>query len=88
MTSDDVSAVERKIASELSRRPECFITHPTEVRVLQQLDDAALRELANRNGWRVVRRLGGRQLQFYNDTNERLLNETGTTPTGSPSGAL
>ena len=87
MTSDDVSALERKIASELSRRPECFITHLAEVRILQQLDADELKDLANRNGWRVVRRLGGRQLQFYNDTNERLLNETGTTPVGSQSGA-
>ena len=87
MTSDDISAMESKIAGELSRRPECFITHPTEVRILQQLDKAALTEFANRNGWRVVRRLGGRQLQFYNDTNERMLNEEGSTPVGSQSGA-
>ena len=75
MTSDDLSAMEAKIAGELSRRPECFITHPAEVRVMQQLDVAQLQEFAHRHGWRVVRRLGGRQLQFYNDTNERLANE-------------
>ena len=87
MTSDDISAMESKIAGELSRRPECFITHPSEVRILQQLDDAELTQFANRNGWRVVRRLGGRQLQFYNDTNERMLNEEDRTPVGSQSGA-
>ena len=87
MTSDNLSAMETKIASELSRRPECFITHPSEVRVLQQLDESALQDFAHRNGWRVVRRLGGRQLQFYNDTNERLLNEAGRTPVGGESGA-
>ena len=87
MTSDDLSALERKIASDLSRRPECFITHPSEVRLLQHMEIGELRQLANRNGWRVVRRLGGRQFQFYNDTNERMLNEEGRTPVGSQSGA-
>lgn len=82
MTSDDLSAMETKIFSELSRRPECFITHLSEVRLLQQLDAGELTEFANRNGWRVVRRLGGRQLQFYNDTTERMLNELGRTPVG------
>jgi hypothetical protein len=82
MTSDDLSAMETKISSELSRRPECFITHLSEVRLLQQLDAGELTEFANRNGWRVVRRLGGRQLQFYNDTTERMLNELGRTPAG------
>ena len=77
MTSSDLLAVEAKIASELSRRPECFITHPTEVRVLQQLQASELEDFAHRHGWRVVRRLGGRQIQFYNDTYERLANEGG-----------
>jgi hypothetical protein len=87
MTSDDLAALERKIAGDLSRRPECFITHPSEVRLLQPMEKSELRQLANRNGWRVVRRLGGRQFQFYNDTNERMLNEEGRTPVGSQSGA-
>ncbi len=82
MTSDDLSAMETKSSGELSRRPECFITHPSEVRLLQQLDAGQLTEFANRNGWRVVRRLGGRQLQFYNDTTERMLNEVGRTAAG------
>ena len=87
MTSDDLGALERKIAGDLSRRPECFIVHPSEVRLLQHLDMGELTQLANRNGWRVVRRLGGRQFQFYNDTNERMLNEEDRTPVGSQSGA-
>ncbi len=87
MTSDDLPALERKIADDLSRRPECFITHPSEVRILQHMELDELQQLANRNGWRVVRRLGGRQFQFYNDTNERLLNEEDRTPVGSQSGA-
>ncbi len=75
MISDDLSAVSSKISSELRKRPECFVTHPSELRVLQQLDVAELEKFAHDRGWRVVRRLGGRQLQFYNDTTERLANE-------------
>lgn len=75
-TSDDPSAIEAKISAELSRRPECFITHPSEVGVLQKMKREEIEELAHRNGWRLVRRLGGRQYQFYNDTCERLINET------------
>jgi hypothetical protein len=82
MNSDALAGLERRIASELSRRPECFITHPTEVRILQQLSAEELQEFAHRNSWRTVRRLGGRQYQFYNDTYERLLNEENDTPTG------
>jgi hypothetical protein len=82
MISDALSGVEAKIADELRKRPECFITHPAELGPLQQLDHAELKKFADDHGWRVVRRLGGRQLQFYNDTNERLLNESGRTPVG------
>ena len=77
MTSDDLSAVEAKIASELSRRPECFVVHPTETRLLGRLSVAELGSFANDRGWRVVRRLGGRQYQFYNDTTARLMREEG-----------
>lgn len=80
MISDAALALERRIALELARRPECFVTHPTEVNALRALSPAEVTELAARNGWRVVRRLGGRQFQFYNDATARLLNETGTTP--------
>ena len=75
MTSDKLSAVEAKIAAELSRRPECFIVHPTETRVLGGLQIDELKKFANGRGWRVVRRLGGRQFQFNNDTTARLLQE-------------
>lgn len=75
MTSDDLSAVSAKISSELQKRPECFITHPSELRVLQLLEAEELQRFAHARGWRVVRRLGGRQLQFYNDTNARLAGE-------------
>lgn len=77
MTSDDLSAMEAKITRELSQRPECFITHPSEMRVFRGMSAAELNEFAHRHGWRVIRKVGGRQLQFYNDTFERLANESG-----------
>ena len=80
MTCEGLSAVEAKIAAELRRRPECFITHPTETRLLGRLAVDDLRKFANERGWRVIRRLGGRQFQFYNDTNERLIHEEGERP--------
>lgn len=72
MISDDLPAMQAKIAAELSRRPECFVTHPREVGILRKLSLAELQDFASDNGWRMVRRLGGRQLQFYNDTFERV----------------
>ena len=75
MTSDALPAIERKIAGELSRRPECFVVHPTEVRVLQTLTSEELQDFAIRNRWNVVRRLGGRQYQFYNDAFARMATE-------------
>ena len=87
MNSDDIFAIERKIADDLARRPECFITHPSEVRILQHMERGDLKDFAHRNGWSVVRRLGGRQFQFYNDTTERMLNDEGRTPAGSQPGA-
>ena len=80
MTSDKLSAVEAKITAALSQRPECFIVHPTETRVLGGLAVDELRKFANDRGWRVVRRLGGRQFQFYNDTTERLVHQEGERP--------
>lgn len=75
MISDEISAVRTKIQGELSRRPECFITHPSELHVLQKMTREEIERFAHENGWRMVCRLGGRQYQFYNDTFERLLNE-------------
>lgn len=87
MSAEKLHALAVKIARELSQRPECFVTHPAEVRVLQQLPRGELEEFAHSHGWRVIRRLGGRQLQFYNDTNERLKTEgeTETYARGGPS---
>jgi hypothetical protein len=67
MISPDLDAVERKIVSVLSIRPECFITHPSELNVLKKLSANDLERFALDRGWRVVSRLGGRQIEFYND---------------------
>ncbi len=75
MISDEISAIRVKIANQLARRPEYFITHPSELAILQRMTPAELEGFAHENGWNMVRRLGGRQFQFYNDTFERLRNE-------------
>lgn len=71
MTSDDLPALETKISAELARRPECFITQPRELRIVQRMSASELRKFALDHGWRVIRRVGGRQFQFYNDTYAR-----------------
>ena len=63
--------VARVIAQRLAHRPEHFITHPSELRLFQALSDADLRQFAHEHGWRVVRRIGGRQIEFYNDAQLR-----------------
>jgi hypothetical protein len=60
----------RVIAQRLAEKPEHFITHPSEKKLFQALTEDELREFARRHGWRVVRRLGGRQIEFYNDAHE------------------
>ena len=66
-------AVENKIARVLSTKPECFITHPSELAALKSMSPDELEEFALDNGWRVVSRLGGRQIEFYNDAGAREL---------------
>jgi hypothetical protein len=68
---DDLVAMETKIALVLAVKPECFITHPAELHVLKQLSADDLRQFAQRRGWRTVWRLGGRQIEFYNDVTTR-----------------
>jgi hypothetical protein len=72
MISDDLPALQTKIFGELSRRPEYFVTHPAELHVIQQLTRTELDDFARKHGWRVIRRVGGRQFQFYNDTYARM----------------
>lgn len=70
---DDLPALTAKISSVLATRPEIFITHPAELRVLHSMSEEELRQFAAEHGWRVVRRVGGRQLEFYNDASKRKL---------------
>ena len=64
---DQLPAVIEKIRRMLAVRPEYFVTHPAELKVVQTLSDSELRDLAQEHGWRFVRRVGGRQIEFYND---------------------
>jgi hypothetical protein len=56
-----------KIAKALSRGSEYVVTQPAELRVLRDMPDEEVSEFAKSHGWRVIRRLGGRQIEFYND---------------------
>ena len=70
MTEDPLARLDpmaRVIARRLATRPEHFVTHPSELRLFQALSDNDLRRFARGYGWRVVRRIGGRQIEFYND---------------------
>ena len=64
--------IARIIARQLARRPEHFITHPSEMKLFRALSDEELLHFAHRHGWSVVRRLGGRRIEFYNDAHQRL----------------
>lgn len=64
----------RGIAQQLAHRPEHFITHPSELKLFHSVSDEELRRFAHEHGWRVVRRIGGRQIEFYNDAQMRLDN--------------
>ncbi len=61
----------RVIAQQLTHKPEHFITHPSEMKLFRALRADDLREFAHRHGWRVVRRVGGRRIEFYHDAHER-----------------
>jgi hypothetical protein len=64
---DNLPALAAKIRATLSVKPEIFITHPAELRILREMSDEQLRQFATENGWLIVRRIGGRQIEFYND---------------------
>ena len=65
--SDNLPALTRKISAALATRPEVFITHPAELSILKLMTEEELHQFAAENGWRVVRRIGGNQIEFYND---------------------
>lgn len=62
-----------KIAKMLAMKAEYLVTQPAELRILRGMSEADVREFAKSHGWRVIRRLGGRQIEFYNDASRRAL---------------
>lgn len=68
---DQLPAVIAKISDELAGKPEYFVTHPAEMKVLDKISDDELQRIAHEHGWRFVRRVGRRQIQFYNDVSVR-----------------
>lgn len=64
---DNLPALKEKIRATLSVKPEIVITHPAELRILRAMSDEQIRQFAAENGWCVVRRVGGQQIEFYND---------------------
>jgi hypothetical protein len=69
---EHLPALTAKISAALAIRPEVFITHPAELRIISSLPDDDLRKFAAEHGWRAVRRIGGRQIEFYNDASQRV----------------
>ena len=70
---NDLPALATKIGETLSNRSEYVVTQPAELRVLRQMSEDEVRDFARSHGWRVIRRLGGRQIEFYNDASMRSL---------------
>ena len=68
---EHLPALAAKIAEALSVRPEYLVTQPAELRVLRGMSEAEIAAFAASHGWGVVRRLGGRQIEFYNDASVR-----------------
>jgi hypothetical protein len=64
---EQLPAVIAKIAKMLAVKPEYFVTHPSELSIVQSMSDSELRDLVFERGWRFVRRVGGRRIEFYND---------------------
>jgi hypothetical protein len=64
---EQLPAVIAKISRMLAVKPEYFVTHPSELRVVRALSDEDLRDITRQHGWRFVRRVGGRHIEFYND---------------------
>ena len=69
--SNNLPAVTAKISAALATRAQVFITHPVELKILNTMTGAEIEEYAAEHGWRIVRRLGGRQIEFYNDVGAR-----------------
>jgi hypothetical protein len=52
-------------------KSEYLVTQPAELRILREMSESDVREFAHSHRWRVIRRLGGRQIEFYNDADQR-----------------
>jgi len=59
------------IGKMLSTKSEYFVTQPAELRVLREMSEDELMDFAESRGWRAIRRLGGHQIEFYNDASLR-----------------
>ena len=70
---EDLPALAAKIEHALSIKSEYVVTQPAELRILREMSQADVKDFATTHGWRVIRRLGGRQIEFYNDASERVL---------------
>ena len=69
--TNNLPALTAKIGRTLAIKPEIFITHPAELAVLKSMTDDELRQFAAEHGWHSVRRIGGRQIEFYKDARNR-----------------
>ncbi len=67
MIHQQLPAVITKITRMLAVKPEYFVTHPSELGIVQALSDSELGDVAREHGWRFVRRVGGRRVEFYHD---------------------
>jgi hypothetical protein len=63
---EHLPALATKIGKILAIKPEYLVTQLAELRILREMSEEEVREFANSHGWRVIRRLGGRQIEFYN----------------------
>jgi hypothetical protein len=68
---NELPALTAKIGERLSMSSEYVITQSAELRVLGSMSEEEIREFAKSHGWRIIRRLGGRQIEFYNDASLR-----------------
>ena len=71
MEGPQLAGMVGKIMRMLAVKPEYFVTQPAELKVLRGLSGSELNEFARKHGWRTVRRIGGRQIEFYNDASVR-----------------
>jgi hypothetical protein len=70
---EELPALAVKITKALSLGSEYVVTQSAELRILREMSEIEIQEFAKSQGWRVIRRLGGRQIEFYNDAGVRAL---------------